>query len=711
MGGHVRRWVERRATPERTLALALTLLAAAVVLFLAVDLFPHHSVNDDEGVYLTQAALLLEGQLGFHPGSLGDAVRPWFFVEESTGGDPTYYPKYSPVPAAVFALGLLAGEPRVALGLVAAAVAGGVYLLASSAFDRSTGLLAVVLLLASPLFLFTTSVFLPYAPTTVFSLAFAAGYVHAARTGSVRTAGAAGVAVGVAFFSRPYTAVLFAAPFVLHALVTLGCAAREDPAWFREVLRRNVAIGVPGSLGVVTALSYNRVVTGSFTTFPYEAFAPRDGLGFGVRRILGYERTYTPELAFETTVEVLSLFAQWGPAGVIGVALAVVGVGTVLRRWWRSGRRLRPSRSGPTDGEVAALVLGLVPAVVLGNAYFWGQLNGLTNGLFDLLGPFYHYDLLVPLSVFGAAGAVRGWEALRRAVAGRLTTRRARVALALVLVVSVAGSTLVTVDAAADPYAANRERTETLQAVYTPFESTDFDDALVFTPDTYGDWQAHPFQWLRNDPGFDGDVVYATDGSPERDSAVAAATDRRLYRFAYRGDWRGATGSVNPRIVSLRELRGERVAAETVVGVPQNARSASVRIETTADGGDAYGRYLVSPNAVDGGGTIPVQWVITPSGARVTSHEHAGGSAPVPVPDDAGEVDLVVTFVDESGASVSYRQEVTLAVEGGEVVALWPPETRVCRLRTECGMEGTWVGPGGDYVDGVSVETSARVER
>jgi hypothetical protein len=40
---------------------------------------------------------------------------------------------------------------------------------------------------------------------------------------------------------------------------------------------------------------------------------------------------------------------------------------------------------------------------------------------------------------------------------------------------------------------------------------------------------------------------------------------------------------------------------------------------------------------------------------------------------------------------------------------IWPPETRVCRLRPECGPEGTWVGPTGEYLDGVSVETEARV--
>ena len=50
----------------------------------------------------------------------------------------------------------------------------------------------------------------------------------------------------------------------------------------------------------------------------------------------------------------------------------------------------------------------------------------------------------------------------------------------------------------------------------------------------------------------------------------------------------------------------------------------------------------------------------------------------------------------------------TVDARGESVRAVWPPETRVCRLTTECGYEGTYVGADGEYVRGVSVETSAR---
>jgi hypothetical protein len=103
------------ANAARVAAL-LAVLAGAVVFLVASELFPYHSSNHDEAVYLQQAELLLAGQLNLYP-AVPDAVRPWFFVED---GD-RLYPKYTPVPAAMFAAAkALTGEYRVALAGVAA---------------------------------------------------------------------------------------------------------------------------------------------------------------------------------------------------------------------------------------------------------------------------------------------------------------------------------------------------------------------------------------------------------------------------------------------------------------------------------------------------------------------------------------------------------------------------------------------------------------
>ena len=700
-----------RDHPERLLAAVLVAAVGALVYVLATDLFAYHSVNDDEGVYLYQAAMLLEGTLFLRPETVPwEAVRPWFFVVEDIESGVRMYGKYSPVAPAIFAIGRLLGDWNLALGGVAAGTATGVYLLGSAAFDRRVGLVAIPALAGAPLFLLTSATFLSYAPATMLNVAFAGGYVRAARTGSTRWGAAAGTAIGLAFFSRPYTAVLFALPFIGHTLVSLAIAWRRH-AWtaaFRGVLARSVAIAIPGAAFVGLTLGYNTVVTGEALTFPYAAFAPNDGIGFGTREILDYERAYTPALAAETAATAAEyVFTDWVAAGPIGTGLAAVGVAAAgWRAWLRGGvsDRFAPAE-GMADGEVAAVLVAIVPAVFVGEAYFWGTHNGLRNGLIDLLGPFYHFDVLVPIAVFAAAGAVGIVRGVATTLRRRTTRRRARLLVLVVLVI--AAPVVATAERAAveEPLDANQLRTDNLETTYEPFEERSFDDAVVFTPDPYGDWQAHPFQYLRSDPGFDGDVIYATDGGPERDLAVLSATNRTPYRFTYRGVWTGASTPVNPELQRLRELEGRTVRAQTTVGVPQSAASVTVRIETP----EGFARYTV-PAAAQENGTVGVTWQIGPDTARASNLRfEAGSDGPaVPLADDGAEVDLTVTFVGAGGASLTYRQEATVDAGGDGVRVVWPPETRICRLTSECGYEGTWVGPDGDYVGGVSVETTAQ---
>jgi len=724
------RWRRRvgrrlRASPRESLALAAVVFLAAVAVYvLAAWLFPHHSVNHDEGVYLQQAAILLEGTLHLDPPVTG-AVRPWFFVED--GG--RLYPKYAPVAAALFAPGLAVGAPRVTLALVAAASVALVGLLAREAFDRRTAPVAAGLFASAPLFLLSSSVFLSYAPTTLFNLLFALAYVRAVRRESRRYAVLAGAAVGLAFFSRPFSAVLFALPFVGHALVTLAAAWRADASGARD---RNPALGVTTRLGTVAALgsafvglalAYNWVLTGDPLVFPYEAFAPRDGIGFGHREILDYERVYTPALALRANGLVLWAFlTRWGPLGAPGSVLAGVGLVTaVFVPLWRRGTRgvaalaVDADRDPLPDVGCRCLLVGVAVTVSAGNVFFWGNLNVLadpgdpTDGLLAHLGPFYHFDLLVPAALFGAAGALaladRAPPAADRVatVAPVGTTgdgsrlRRVLLAVGLVAVLVLAGGAHAT--ALGAPVERNAAYRDDVAGVYEPFESAEFEHALVFVPTPYGEWLNHPFQRLRNDPSFDGDAVYVLDRDAAGDAAsLAAFGDRRPYRFTYRGRWPpdrdGVTAVVEP--LTVRET--DRLRIETRMGAIRGAESATVRL-------DAGGESVLYGTDVSGD-TTTVEWVVEPDGARVEGdglrrYSDAGG---VTV-DGPTEVTLAVTLTGAGSGSVTYRQRLTVVGGNGTVRAVWPPVERVCELTTDCGREGTYLD-GGEYPDGVSLSSS-----
>ncbi|MFC6784628.1 ArnT family glycosyltransferase [Halobaculum halobium] len=430
----------------RVAAIVLAFVGAAVAFAVAAGVFPFRSLNHDEGVYLQQADMLLSGQVFLRP-PVEDAFRPWFFVESERG----LYSKYAPVPSTVFALGKLLGGYTVALAGIAAGLVAGTVALGRELFDARVGALAGVLLLATPLFVVHSGVFLPYALTAALNVAFAVWYLRGERRESRRDATLAGAAVGLAFFSRPYTAVLFALPFVGHAVVTLSRSGawRVPPAIAglvngpaaepaRRLFARRLITATLGTAGVLAALGYNAFVTGDPFVFPYLAFAPEDGIGFGERAILGHEVDYTPELGIEANRLVLeTLFTDWVVAGSLGATVAAAGVGLAL-----VGRGVPGARNAGGDADThreagalhgrrvrRGLLAGTFLTVAAGNVAFWGNFNVLgalevrTDGLIYYLGPYYHYDLIVPTAVFAAVACVALADGLR---GGAASSRSAR---------------------------------------------------------------------------------------------------------------------------------------------------------------------------------------------------------------------------------------------------------------------------------------------
>jgi 4-amino-4-deoxy-L-arabinose transferase-like glycosyltransferase len=624
-----------------------TVAAIAVV---TAWVFPYHSINHDEAVYLQQAAMLQAGTLFLEP-PVPEAFRPWFFVADGQ----TLYPKYSPVPAAMFALGDLVGSYRLALPALGASAVALTTRLGRELFDARTGLIAGLLFLASPLFVVQASVFLPYVPTMTLELAFALAYLLAVRRADPRYGLLAGLAIGLAFFARPYTALLFGLPFVLHAS---WLTASGD----RDIRLTTVSVAIVGSLGVGVALAYNAVVTGDPSVFPYEAFAPRDGLGFGRREILAHSLEYTPALALRSNAEVLWVFfTRWAPAGIVGVALAAGGALLVARR--------------DTD-SMHLVVGGIVPSVALGNLFFWGNRNILGaldtagDGLIHYLGPYYHVDLLVPIALFGAVGlrvALGQVRELARAhVNADARTGFTAVAVTCLLLATLAGGLVVA------PLSDNAEITDTYEEAYAPFEAQDFDHALVFLPTPYGDWLHHPFQALRNSPRYDGRLVTALD---ERQFAVIDAfPDRTLYRYSYRGDWAPTAGStVEPRLERIHHVRGSAVRTTANAGVP--AQSAFLTIELASDAD----RTTASAQP---DGNLTLQTTVTGDNATLSSPA-LNQSLRVPV----RENDTVATrvFVDYgTGAGVTYRLEQPVQTTGDRVRTI-TPRTELCVGADRCG--------------------------
>jgi hypothetical protein len=671
--GPLQRLVAARRRP-RWAVCALAVFTAVFVFTVGETVFPYYTSNHDEAVYLQQAAMLLEGQLHLQP-PVPEVFRPWFFIAE---GD-ALYPKYTPVTAAIFAVGMLAGAARLALAVVAAAAVALTYAVVAEVFDRETGVIAAVLLVLSPLFVVDASVFLPYVPAFSLNLLFAWAYLRADRTGDTRWAALAGAAIGLSFFARPYTAILFAAPFIVHALWALR--DRE-----RDPLVRQATTAVLGLCGVALALGYNAVMTGDPLVFPYQVFAPQDGPGFGHRQILGYERNYTVALALEANARNLLTYAtRWTPGGPLGSLLAIGGLGVVVRRArWRPRPRV-------------LVLAGTAVTIVLGNVYFWGTLNVLgelsdtTDGLISFLGPYYHVGLLLPTVAFGAVGA----RALGSAVRTRLGTaesQRVRAAALAVLLACMLGVSGVTAGALGGPLIDNYEVTEQYEQAYEPFEERDLENALVFLPDPYGEWLNHPFQPLRNDPGFDGDTVYALHD--RQFDVVDAFPNRTYYRYVYRGEWIPYTQQpVTPHLQPVRVAEGASVTANLSLGVPPAAETMEVR--------GSFGENGQSTAASMPESGLNVSVTVADGQATVRSPQFVRNLSVNRLSDQPFQL---VTYVDY-GALGGFEYVVTMPVDrtraGYRAVT---PTLEVCRSPKRCDGEAAYVP--GQHRDGVRMNVT-----
>ena len=698
--------------------LLLAFVAAVVSVLVATRVFPYHSVNHDEGVYLQQAELLLSGRLFLRP-PVDGPFHPWFFVESERG----LYSKYQPVPAAVFALGRLLGGYPLALAGISAAVVGGTATLARELYDWRVGAVAGVLVLASPLFLVHSGVYLPYALTAAFELCFAVAYLRAERTDSRKLAAVAGAAIATAFFARPYTAVLFASPFILHAVGTLGrsgawrtpFAAVDDAQ--RALFRRRLLTAGLGTLGVLAALGYNALVTGDPLVFPYQAFAPDDGIGFGHRQILGHEEEYTLALGLESNRRVLTqLFTEWVAMGVGGAALAAAGVLGTAGSAILGRTRGTAERASAGLVRRRAVVAGTFASIAVGNVAFWGNFNILgaltaqDDGLIHSLGPYYHYDVVVPTAVFGAVAVVWAADRLGGVVASRRpeAVTAQRVAVAVVVVAAGVGAPLA-VGAAERPLEHNAGISAELAAAYEPFEAEGGLSAgnaarsgngteertLTFLAPVYGPWLNHPFQALRNDPAYNGQSLYALGGDDELDVA-AANPDHDLRRYVLRGAWNPADGeAVTAELRPVERVSGESVRLDAAVGIPDGAESVTIRA-----GGDAGQTYAGGNTTAE---TLHVTLTVNGTEARLSGEGVSEGETFAV--ENRDELTVTVFVSTGPGSGFSYRLEFPVDTAGGDVRTLSPTRER-CPVPDRCVPAGLGPSPPGQFAN-ATVETVA----
>jgi hypothetical protein len=558
----------------------VTLMVATFVLSLALarSLFPLYSINHDDAMYVYEARVLQDGRLTL-PATEHDFFRPW----ASGVRDDRLVMKYTPPWPAVLAAGEWAlGSMRVAAAAVAAAAVGLVYLLAREVVpERRVALMAAGVFALSPLTFFQGGTFLPYLFQLVTGLGFAVCLLAGVRRRSAGLLAVAGASFGVGCFARPFDALLFALPFVAVLAWRLRHRGPE--------LARTAGWVAAGAVPVLAVdLAYNARTMGSPLALPFTVTGPSDTVGFGQRGVFA-DRTFNFGFGdgLRALAENLQWFPSWSFGGVVVFGLAGVAVVAAARSGWRHA---------PWVWALA----GLAAVVCVGYVFFWSPFSmSIRWPGVQLLGPFYHLAVLVPVAILGARGFDLLWQRPGAA-------RRAAVGAALVGVALTAVELPSKVDA-------NAEVRDDYREVAHEVDALDLTSAVLVVPHGGHDGFLSPAPFLENHPDLDQPVLYAEDRRGRNFELFDRFSDRSIYRLALQhedGDELLEPSLVPARLrleqgdgLSLRLQVTNPTKRTHVVAYISDGRSREVRL---LDADSAWGdRYDLTWRLDAGGGTGP----------------------------------------------------------------------------------------------------------
>ena len=469
-----------RANPwtRRTGCAAAALVAAILIGKGVLKDFPNSS---DESSYVTQARIFASGKLW-----VPSPAHPEFFRARSFVLDPErgrFFAKAFPGWSAFLVLGVAAGIPSLVNPLLSAATLILLGWLAASMLGKEAEPLAILLVGASPFFLFHAASYFNHPLTLMLLSLFLAAVVRLEQGGGAGWALLAGSSLGAALTVRPASALLLTAPF----LIWLTLRWVRTGAWARLVAMLLPPAGFVGLLAL-----YNQILFGSVWKTGYQAYDPAD-----IQPALGMDNLLL------TGWWMVKLLLWTLPGSLAGLLFLLRG--RSLRSWMR-------------EEPLQALMASGLLLQVAGHLVF--QSKGSNE-----YGPRYYYDGFVYLALLCTAGWCHLGRARGRAIPAQAEHRARRLVLASACALTVALTLPMLCYHYADKVNHNRD-------VYTAVEKKGVTSALIFL--RTGSGRMPPGDLLRNPPDFRTGVVYARDLGQEAIRQLRALyADRPALVYTY----------------------------------------------------------------------------------------------------------------------------------------------------------------------------------
>jgi len=483
------------------IALLLSLIAVLAAYWIADRILERIPHLEDEMAYVWQAQALARGRL-----TLPSPPEPKsFLVPFVVDYDGQRFGKYPPGWPIVLAIGELLHLRSWINPLLAGLGIWLIYQIGKKIMGETVGLLAAGLTVTSPLFLMNAGMLLSHPLGLVLTAGFCLAWLEAFYTPEhprpwlPTLIGA--ICLGWLAFTRPWTAVAIAFPFILHGLYLL---VRSDWA-----IRRRLIVFCLLALAISALIPiWQHAVTGDFTLNPYTLWWEYDKIGFGPG-IGRAEGGHTLERAWINTRANLSAgyydFLGWGAFMFPFILAGLVAI-----------RRNRQ----------AQLIISIFPSLVIFYMAYWVSIW--------VTGPRYFYEGLPGLMLVIAAGAawLAGW--LTPAIhAWQLDTVKNRVRSFLI-----AASLLALV--AFNLFSFAPKRLGELKGLYgatrdqlAPFET---EEALGLTPALI---IVHPDKWIQygtllelSNPFLDSPFIFVISRGIEADQMVASYfPERAIYHY------------------------------------------------------------------------------------------------------------------------------------------------------------------------------------
>jgi hypothetical protein len=493
--------LERLTSRPRLMAAAAACVAIAATVCTALiassllERIPH---VQDSVADLFQAKTLALGRLWVPQPKL-----PAFFTEEFIPNhDGRWFGKYPPGWPVLLTAGVLLHAPWLVDPVLAGADVFLIYLIGREAYSRPIGLLAALLTLSSPFFLFLGGSFMPHTATLFYLSGAAYLFIRwSNRASSGERAGPpaarlllpAGFLLGMGLITRQLDGVAFALPFAVLLV----------PSLRRRDLRPALLLALGAIVPLAAMVLYDWDLTGSPLTSPYALWWPFDKVGFG--RHVGLSGFTPAGGLWNTSINLQMLLAHlFGWPFYLTLALAAVPFLTGRANRW--------------DALFLASALAIITAYVA----YWNPGT--------MFGPRYYYTAIPWFALLSA----RGLEEMYRWPL-RLPILRGHDAVAALMVPAALLALLVSynltiyIPAQIPIY---RGYNFTSAASMEAVRAANIHHALIFvvTPPPYG-WWSYGSVFSSNSPLLNGDIVYARDLGTSNILLMRRYPDRTYYRL------------------------------------------------------------------------------------------------------------------------------------------------------------------------------------